>query len=185
MNNPIAQPLSGIPPAPQKAPKSPQDICARLDAILAALLLWATRLPFLGRRIAPHVNALAAALRALSALFARLAAGVLPLAPTPRAAAPSNPPPSAPAANRARPVATAPIHHRAPTPQPPQTPNPPFPRALQAARTASPAPKPSPSKDAANRPHVVRSRTIARDFQFLAPHSSPPAHAHIITISYQ
>ncbi len=79
MNSASAQPLSGIPPAAQPASHRAQDICARIDALLATLLLWATRTGLLGRAIAPQLHAIAGAFRALSVLLARLAAGDLPL----------------------------------------------------------------------------------------------------------
>ena len=79
MNSASAQPLSGIPPAAQPAPHRAQDICARIDALLATLLLWATRTGLLGRAIAPQLHAIAGAFRALSVLLTRLAAGNLPL----------------------------------------------------------------------------------------------------------
>ena len=79
MNSASAQPLSGIPPAAQPASHRAQDICARIDALLATLLLWATRTGLLGRAIAPQLHAIAGAFRALSALLTRLAAGDLRL----------------------------------------------------------------------------------------------------------
>ncbi len=125
MNNASAQPLSGIPPRAQPAPKAAQDICARIDALLAALLRWAGRLGLLGRLIAPRVHAFVSALRALSTLFAHLAADDLP--------------PALPAARRKRtpepptrtPSGTRPAPHRA--------------RATQIVRRAAPYPLPRPA----------------------------------------
>ena len=122
-------PLSGIPPAPQPALAPSGDICACIDAILATLLLWAGRLGFFGRRITREIEAIAGALRALSTLFARFAAGQLPLPQAPRTPAAS--PPAHPDSTPSRAAA-------------PPAPSPPEPARRTAPPSASPRPRTPP-----------------------------------------
>lgn len=63
------------PSCPVPAPHPAQGLVVCLDALLAAVLLWADRLGVLRPLVAAQVEAFTSLLRALSDLFARFAAG--------------------------------------------------------------------------------------------------------------
>ena len=148
MNSASAQPLFGIPPAALAAPQAVQETCARIDALLTTLLLWASRLGRLGRLLAPHLDAVAGCLRALSTLFARLAAGDLHAPASPRAIAPPAPPAPPAPARPSRPL------------------NPPGARlASRPARTAPLAPAGRASPPTAHLPARHRLASTAREPQ--------------------
>jgi hypothetical protein len=138
VNNQSPQPQPGTVPAPHQAP----GLAACLDGLIGSLLLWASRLGLLRPLIGPQLDALARSLRALSDLYARFAAGDLPLPPAPRAR--PLPPSAAPAQPRAPRVA-API---APAPISPVSSC-----ALPPTARSCPGPRPDPAPRRAHRPY--------------------------------
>jgi hypothetical protein len=93
---------------PAPAPHPARELVACLDGLLAALLLCTDRLGILGPLLARQVEAFAELLRALSALFTRLAEGGFP-AVAPRTTAPR--PPATPAPSRLDATRLIPIRH--------------------------------------------------------------------------